>query len=73
MKELAVVTGFIMYYELLEEYINGSFFTQIDKAIEIAQAFIEIYPEDYEWVDEDFEETLGVFCKNYIKKEKYNK
>jgi len=40
MKELAVVAGYIMYYDMLQEKINGSFFSKIDKAIEIAEDFI---------------------------------
>ena len=36
MEELAVVTGYIMYYDLLEFKINGSFFSKIDKAMELA-------------------------------------
>jgi hypothetical protein len=42
MKEdnLAVVVGYIMYYDLLKDNINGSFFSKIDKAIEIAKDFI---------------------------------
>lgn len=61
MKELAVVVGYIMYYDMLQEKINGSFFSKIDKAIEIAEDFIKYYPEEFEWEELDFEETLEQF------------
>jgi len=61
MKELAVVAGYIMYYDMLQEKINGSFFSKIDKAIEIAEDFIKYYPEEFEWEELDFEETLEQF------------
>jgi hypothetical protein len=38
-KELAVVVGYIMFYDLLEDLINGSYFSKIDKAIEIAKDY----------------------------------
>jgi 5-bromo-4-chloroindolyl phosphate hydrolysis protein len=52
-----------MYYDLLEFYINGSFFSKIDKAIELAEKFIERYSEHYktDWVERDWEETLENF------------
>jgi hypothetical protein len=69
-KELAVVVGYIMFYDLLEDLINGSYFSKIDKAIEIAKDFIKLYPHnyDYEWAEEDFEDTLNEFVKNTVKK-----
>ena len=66
MKDIAVVTGYIMYYDLLES-MNGSFFTKIDKAIEIAEAFCKTYPTDFEWgVEIDFEETVVEFLNKNI-------
>lgn len=65
MKDLAVVVGYIMYYQLLEDKVNGSFFSQIDIAIEIGEEFCKLYPEDFGWEDLDFEETLSNFVKNY--------
>ena len=61
MEDLAIITGYIMYYDLLEFKINGSFFSKIDKAIEIAEDFIKYYPEEFEWEELDFEETLEQF------------
>ena len=46
-EDIAIVTGYIMYYDLLEA-MNGSFFTKIDRAIEIATKFAETYPADFE-------------------------
>jgi hypothetical protein len=61
--EVAVVSSYIMYYDLLEFYVNGSFFSKIDKAIELAEKFIERYSEHYrtDWVERDWEETLENF------------
>lgn len=61
--ELAVVTGYIMFYDLLADQINGSFFSKIDKAMELAQKFIERYSHEYktDWIDKDWEETLENF------------
>lgn len=57
--DIAVVTGYLMYYDLLQYKINGSFFSKIDKAIEIAHEFCKIYPPDFKWgIEIDFEETL---------------
>lgn len=73
MKEenLAVVVGYIMYYNMLEEEMNGSFFTKIDKAIEIAKEFCSFYSAEEEsgWSNDlDFEETLNEFVTSKIKK-----
>lgn len=66
--DIAVVTGYIMYYDMLQEKINGSFFSKIDKAIEIAELFCSFYPADFKWEesDLDFEETLEEFLKENI-------
>lgn len=63
MEELAVVTGYIMYYDLLEFKINGSFFSKIDKAMELADKFIQKYDKEYRenWTELDWEETLDEF------------
>jgi hypothetical protein len=68
MNEVAVVVGYIMYYKMLEEKLNGSFFTQIDKAIEIAELFCNTYTEEEKegWVNKDFEETLEEFLNKNI-------
>ena len=61
-KDVVVVTGYIMYYDMLQDSISGSFFSKIDKAIEIAELFCSFYPADFEWgVELDFEETLEKF------------
>lgn len=67
-KNLAVVVGYIMYYDLLEDKINGSFFSKIDKAIEIAESFCSFYSAEEEsgWVELDFEETLEEFLNRNI-------
>ena len=39
--DLAVVAGYIMFYDLLEDKFSGSFFSKIDKAIEIAEVFLQ--------------------------------
>ena len=69
MKNIAVVTGYIMYYDMLEDKINGSFFSKIDKAMEIAESFCNFYSaeEENDWSgDLDFEETLEQFLKENI-------
>jgi hypothetical protein len=66
--DLLVVVGYIMHYDLLEGSINGSFFSKIDKAIELAEQFVELYPEDYNWVDTDldFEEAIEKFLESKL-------
>ena len=66
MEDLAIITGYIMYYDLLEFKINGSFFSKIDKAIEIAEDFIKNYPENFNWEELDWEETLEEFLNKHI-------
>ena len=67
-QELARVVGYIMYNQLLENIVNGSFYQQIDLAITIAEKFITIYPEDYEWHfdDIDWDEAIEKFETNYF-------
>lgn len=68
-KNLAVVVSYIMYYDLLEDKINGSFFSKIDKTIEIAESFCSFYSAEEEsgWSgDLDFEETLEEFLNKNI-------
>ena len=62
-EEIAVVTGYIMYYDLLEFKINGSFFSKIDKAMELADKFIQKYDKEHRenWAELDWEETLNEF------------
>lgn len=64
MKNIAVVTGYIMYHDLLEE-INGSFFSKIDLAVELAELFCSNFSADEvnNWADKDFEEILEQFIK----------
>jgi hypothetical protein len=66
--DLLVVVGYIMHYDLLQGSINGSFFSKIDKAIELAEQFVELYPEDYNWVDTDidFEEAIEKFLESKL-------
>lgn len=65
-KELAVVTAYIMYNDLFEDTrFDGSFFNKIDNAMLVAEEFIKIYPEDYEWgIEKEWDETLEEFVKN---------
>ncbi len=64
-QELAVVTSYIMYNDLLEDTIHdGSFFQKIDKVILLARFFIAKYPQDYSWEDESFEEVLEDWVKD---------
>ena len=68
-KNLVVVTSYIMYYDLLQDKINGSFFSKIYKAIEIAELFCSFYSAEEEdnWSgDLDFEETLEAFLNKNI-------
>ena len=67
-KNLAVVTSYIMYYDLLQDEINGSFFAKIDKAIERAELFCSFYSADFNWEESelDFEETLEAFLNKNI-------
>ena len=68
-KNIAVVTGYIMFYDLLQDKINGSFFSKIDRAMEIAELFCNFYSAEEEsgWSgDLDFEETLEEFLNKNI-------
>lgn len=67
MNNIAVVTGYLMYYDLLQDFeINGSFFSKIDKAIEIAEDFAFQFPDNEYWIENDFEETLLKFINEMI-------
>jgi hypothetical protein len=68
-QETARVVGYIMYNQLLENIVNGSFYQQIDLAITIAEKFITIYPEDHKWEfeDIDWDEAIEKFVTNYFK------
>ena len=67
-RDIPVVTAYIMYYDLLQNTINGSFFTKIDYAIELAEEFVLEYPEDYDWCENDFEETIEKFLAKRLTK-----
>lgn len=56
-KELAYTTAYIIRQDLL----CGSFFQTFDKAWGIANKFIKLYPPDYKWIDEQWDETLEKF------------
>jgi hypothetical protein len=59
--DLSVVVGYIMFYDLLQDKINGSFFSKIDKAIEVAKMFCDTY-KNSEWSEElNFEHELEKF------------
>ena len=62
-RDITEVTAYIMYYDLLEFSVNGSFFSKIDIAIELAKEFVAKYPLDDEWDDKDWEETIENFLK----------
>lgn len=65
MKNIAVATGYIMFYDLLKDEINGYFFSKIDRAIELAELFCLTFSaeEENNWEDKDFEETIEQFIK----------
>jgi len=62
--EVTIVTSYIMYYDLLS--IDGSFFSKVDRSIELAKEFIQKYSEQYKtnWTSLDWEETLNNFMKD---------
>ena len=62
-RDITEVTAYIMYYDLLEFSVNGSFFSKIDIAIQLAKEFVAKYPLDDEWDDKDWEETIENFLK----------
>lgn len=64
----SVIVGYIMYYDMLGDKINGSFFSKIDKAMEIAESFVLTFSaeENEGWVNSDFEETLEQFVKDNL-------
>lgn len=70
MNDVAVVTGYLMYYDLLQDFeIGGSFFSKIDRAVEIAESFCSLYSAEEEsgWSgDLDFEDTLLKFINEMI-------
>lgn len=60
-KELAVITAYIMQNNLLQaEFINS-----IDKAYDIALKFAEKYPHNFQWEyrEKDWDEVLEEFVK----------
>jgi hypothetical protein len=64
-RELAVITAYIMYNDLLDgTRYDGSFFNKIDNVMKLAVAFIKVYPHDYGWEEESFEETLEEWVAN---------
>ncbi len=67
-EELAVVTGYIMFYKLFEgTRLDGTYFSTIDNAILVAKEFIKKYPHDFEWgIEEEFDETLEEFVQNSL-------
>jgi hypothetical protein len=65
-RDIPVVTGYIMFYDLLNQKIHGSFFSKIDCAIDIAEQFVEEYPEDYDWEKNDFETTIEKFLLKHL-------
>ncbi len=69
-RDVAVVTGYIMYNDLLEDAIgvNDSFISKIDLAINLAEKFVEKYPEYYNWEESklDFEEAIEEFLKPHL-------
>lgn len=60
-KELAIVTAYIQYNGLLQ----GTFFNTVDKAYKIAKNFVKIYPHNYKWIEEEYDETIEEFVKNF--------
>ena len=65
-KDILIVLAYIMYYDMLQNAIDGSFFSKIDYAIELAEKFAVTYPEDYDWEENNFEDTIQDFLSNHI-------
>lgn len=63
-KELMLVTSYIDS----ANYLNGSFFSTYDKAVEIAKKFLEKYPpEKDDWgIEEEWDETVEAFVKSKL-------
>ena len=63
-KELMLVTSYIVS----ANYLNGSFFSTYDKAVEIAKKFLEKYPpEKDDWgIEEEWDETVEAFVKSKL-------
>ena len=65
-KELALITSYIVTYDLLG---LGSFFNTFDAAYECAEAFLVEYPEGTEWgadnVFKEWDETLENWVEDY--------
>jgi len=63
-KELAVITSYIVSYDLLS---LGSFFNTIDAAYLCAEEFLKAYPEGTKWGENasPWDETLEQFCEEY--------
>ena len=70
--ELALVTAYIMYNDLLEgTRFDGSFFQKIDNVLKLAKEFIKEYPHDYVWdesKDSDWDETLEEWVRSNYEK-----
>ncbi len=64
-RELSLVVGYIMYNDLLEgTQFDGSFWYKIENVQKIAEAFVEVYPWNFQWgIEEEFEETLEAWVK----------
>ena len=64
-KELAIITAYIQYHNLLD----GTFFNTIDTAYKLAKKFVKIYPPSYVWgIDKEYDETIEKFVEqNKIK------
>jgi hypothetical protein len=61
-RELSVVVGYIQHHHLLQ----GTYLNTIDKAIDIARAFIKKYPISTNWEELSYEETIEDFVKEQI-------
>ena len=63
-KELALISSYIVWADLLD----GTFFQTFDKAYELAQEFVELYPPNVSWetLDKEWDETLEEFVKEKI-------
>lgn len=65
-KELALVTAFILH----EGILNGTVFQTFDRAYEIAEKFIKVYPADFTgWEDmkQDFDEVIIEFANKELR------
>jgi hypothetical protein len=61
-KELALITSIIIN----EDMLGGTIFQTFDKAYEIAEEFIKVYPSDSTWEELPYDETIIKFVNTIV-------